>query len=80
MNVERTYRWTRMPHSGVQFSLTAALPPSLFLADCIINIAEFEFSIGTGGRVTELVKQIYSSFAAELFVSMSSNRAGPRGT
>jgi hypothetical protein len=29
-----------------------------------------------GGRVTELVEQIYSSFAAELFVSMSSNRAG----
>jgi len=47
MNVERTYRWTRMLHSGVQFSSTAALPPTLFLADCIINIAEFEFSTGT---------------------------------
>jgi hypothetical protein len=32
----------------VQFSSTAALPPSLFLADCIINIVESEFSIGTG--------------------------------
>ena len=34
-------------HSRVQFSSTAALPPTLYLADCIINIAEFEFSIGT---------------------------------
>jgi transposase InsO family protein len=33
--------------SRVQFSLTAALPPSLFLADCIINIVQSEFSIGT---------------------------------
>ena len=48
MNVERTYRWTRMLQSRVQFSPTAALPPTLYLADCIINIAEFEFSIGTG--------------------------------
>jgi hypothetical protein len=56
MNVERTYRWTRMPHFRVQFSLTAALPPSLFLADCIINIAEFEFSIGTG-NVRRVVMQ-----------------------
>ena len=48
MNVERTYRWTRMLHSGVQFSSTAALPPTQFLADCIINIGEFEFSTGTG--------------------------------
>ena len=47
MNVERTYRWTRMLQSRVQFSLTAALPPTLFLADCIINIVESEFSIGT---------------------------------
>jgi hypothetical protein len=31
----------------VQFSSTAALPPTLYLADCIINIAEFEFSIRT---------------------------------
>ena len=31
----------------VQFSSTAALSPTLFLAGCIINIAEFEFSIGT---------------------------------
>jgi hypothetical protein len=36
-----------MLHSRVQFSSTAALPPTLFLADYIINIAEFEFSIGT---------------------------------
>jgi len=35
MNVERTCRWTRMPHSRVQFSSTAALPPTLFLADSI---------------------------------------------
>jgi hypothetical protein len=35
-----------MLHSRVQFSSTAALPPTLYLADCIINIAEFEFSIG----------------------------------
>jgi hypothetical protein len=49
MNVERTYRWTRILHSRVQFSSTAALPPTLYLADCIINIAEFEFSIGTPG-------------------------------
>ena len=47
MNVERTYRWTRMLQSRVQFSLTAALPPTVFLADCIINIVESEFSIGT---------------------------------
>jgi hypothetical protein len=47
MNVERTYRWTRMPHSRVQFRSTAALPQALFLQDCIINIAEFEFSTGT---------------------------------
>jgi hypothetical protein len=47
MNVERTYRWTRMLYSRVQFSSTAVLLPALFLADCIINIAEFEFSIGT---------------------------------
>ena len=31
----------------MQFSSTVALPPTLYLADCIINIAEFEFSIGT---------------------------------
>ena len=48
MNVEPTYRWTRMLQSRVQFSSTAALRPTLFLADCIINIAEFEFSTGTG--------------------------------
>ena len=36
-----------MLHFRVQFSSTAALPPTLFLADYIINIAEFEFSIGT---------------------------------
>jgi hypothetical protein len=48
MNVERTYRWTRILHSRAQFSSTAALPPTLFLADCTINIVEFEFSIGTG--------------------------------
>ena len=47
MNGERTYRWTRMLQSRVQFSSTAALPPTLFLADCIINIVEFEISIGT---------------------------------
>jgi hypothetical protein len=40
-----------MLHSRVQFSSTAALPPTLYLADCIINIAEFEFLIGTGGSV-----------------------------
>ena len=34
----------------MQFSSTAALPPTLFLADCIINIAEFEFSTGTGNE------------------------------
>src|SRR6516225_411596 len=49
MNVERTYRWTRMFQSRVQFNSTAALPPTLFLADCIINIVESEFSIGTTG-------------------------------
>ena len=32
------------PNFGIS---TAALPPTLFLADCIINIAEFEFSTGT---------------------------------
>ena len=37
-----------MLQSRVRFSSTAALPPTLFLADCIINIAEFEFSTGTG--------------------------------
>ena len=47
INVEHTYRWTRMLQSRVQFSLTAALPPTLFLADCIINIVESELSIGT---------------------------------
>ena len=47
MNGERTYRWTRMLQSRVRFSSTAALPPTLFLADCIINIVEFEISIGT---------------------------------
>jgi hypothetical protein len=47
LSVERTYPWTRTLRSPLQFSSTAALPPTLFLADCIINIAEFEFSTGT---------------------------------
>jgi len=50
MNVERTYRRTRMLQSRVQFSSTAALPPTVFLADCIINIVESEFSIGTASK------------------------------
>jgi hypothetical protein len=54
MNVERTYHWIRMLQSHVQFSLTAALPPTLFLADCIINIVESEFSIGTGAPARQL--------------------------
>ena len=48
MNVERTCRWTRMLQSRAQFRPAAVLLPALFLADCTINIAEFEFSIGTG--------------------------------
>jgi hypothetical protein len=38
-----------MLQSRAQFKPTAVLLPALFLADCTINIAEFEFSIGTGG-------------------------------
>ena len=34
----------------VQFRSAVTLPPTLFLADYIINIAGFEFSTGTGGK------------------------------
>jgi len=37
-----------MLQSRPQFRPAAVLLPALFLADCTINIAEFEFSIGTG--------------------------------
>jgi hypothetical protein len=47
-NLERTCRWTKMRHSRVRFRSPAALLPALFLEDCIINIAGFEFSAGTG--------------------------------
>ena len=63
MNVERTCRWTRMFQSRVRFSSTAALPPSLFLADCIINIAEFEFSIGTGIEKLKELNELSASMA-----------------
>ena len=36
-----------MRHYRVRFRSAAGLPLFLFLADCIINIAEFEFSIRT---------------------------------
>ena len=37
-----------MLQSRAQFRPAAVLLPALFSADCTINIAEFEFSIGTG--------------------------------
>ena len=60
MNVERTYRWTKMLQSRVQFSSTAELPPTLFLADCIINIVESEFSIGDRPVAVLLASLIHS--------------------
>jgi hypothetical protein len=62
MNVERTCRWTKMRRFRVQFRSAVTLPPTLFLADYIIDIAGFEFSTGTGWsfkhdrRVMELAK------------------------
>ena len=63
MNVERTYRWTRMLQSRVQFSSTTALPPTLFLADRIINIVESEFSIGTSNALRNLDSTSYKKIS-----------------
>jgi hypothetical protein len=43
-----------MLQSRAQFRPAAVLLPALFLVDCTINIAEFEFSIGTAVGVPSI--------------------------
>jgi hypothetical protein len=47
MNAERTCPWTKMRQARAKSRSTAALPFSPFWVDYIINIAGFEFSVGT---------------------------------
>jgi hypothetical protein len=47
MNAELIYPWAKMRHARAQSRSAAALPLIPFSVDCVMNIAGFEFSIGT---------------------------------
>jgi hypothetical protein len=51
INAERICPWAKMRHARAQFRSAATLPLIPFSVDYIINIAGFEFSVGTGAAL-----------------------------